>query len=1008
MNKKNGMTASAFDPAWVADPRVFEVNRLPAHADCNLRGAQGLSMEAGLDGVWKFHYAETEAQAPVDFYSPETDVRGWDDITVPGYIQMQGDGAYGTPHYVNTQYPWDGHEALKPPAIPQRYQPVGSYVRRFSVPAHWGKTVCVRFDGVETAFAVWCNGVFVGYSEDSFTPADFDLSAVVRCDSENVLAVRVYRFSSASWLEDQDFWRMSGIFRSVKLFTKASTHFADLHVQAKLDETLTHGVLEVHATLEGLCDGVVTLHAFGQTTKASSCNDLTICLPIDNPFLWSAEAPHLYPYSLTIEDETGTVVETAYGNAGFRRFVMQDGLMILNGKRIVFKGVNRHEWNWRSGRAISYEDMLCDVRLMKQNNINAVRTSHYPNRSEWYDLCDAYGIYLIDETNLETHGTWQRLGAVTGDAYTLPGDRPEWRDAVLDRANSMLQRDKNHPSVLIWSCGNESYGGKTLWEMSEFFRHADPTRLVHYEGIQNDRSYPDTSDMESQMYTPAAKIPEFLEQHPEKPFIMCEYMHAMGTSCGDMHAYTKLTDTHLRYQGGFIWDWVDQGILAKDPLGNDAVLYGGDFGDRPSDFEFVGNGLLYADRSPTPKLYEVKGCYADFEVQVTAREVAINNRSLFTDLSSYVLHVTIARDGKSLAQTQCSMSAAPGETACFTLPLSLAIPEIAGEYTITANVCTAKDTPWAQLGHCIAFGQYIEYCASQAIPCNQCLTLTIGDVNIGVQGADFSLLFTKNAQGNLISYRWKGKELLERPVMLNFWRAPTDNDAAARMQWAHLPFKTAGMYAKLTDVNASCDGTTAVLTATYAFAHGESASLCYTITGDGAVRAVMTWLGQDYDSVPEFGLQFALPADYRNVNYYGFGPGEAYADFTHGVRLGSFAYDAHTALEPYFNPQESGARMGVRKATVTRQDGAGLCVFGDALMVSALPYTPHEIENARHAYELPPKVKTIVRCAKGQLGIGGDDTWGAKPHAEYIMPLRHGDTFCVSFCGTDTPLETRL
>ena len=601
-----------FDPKWLTDPQVFQVNRLPAHASYMVRGADGAPLEQTLDGAWKFFYAQTPGASPQEFYRGGYDVSGWDEIAVPGYIQLQGGGKYGTPHYVNTQYPWDGHERLEPPAVPERYNPVGCYVRGFAVPQSWDGPVCVRFDGVETAFAVWCNGVFIGYSEDSFTPAEFDLTPAVHRDGENRLAVRVYRFSSASWLEDQDFWRMSGIFRSVALFTKAQTHLADLWVKPQLSEDLAAGTLRAELKLEGMCVGEATLTLDGKTVLAPVMGGHAVLeLPVERPRLWSAEAPELYTYEVTLTDAAGHLLETVRGKAGFRRFELRDGLMLLNGRRIVFKGVNRHEWNCRTGRAVTMEDMVSDVRAMKQNNINAVRTSHYPNRTEWYDLCDEYGLYVIDETNLETHGTWQRPD---GAESALPGDRPEWLGAVLDRANSMLQRDKNHASVLIWSCGNESFGGRDIYEMSRFFRETDPTRLVHYEGVFHDRRYPDTSDMESQMYTPAADVAAFLEKHPEKPFIMCEYMHAMGNSCGAMDRYTRMTDVIPQYQGGFIWDWVDQGIETDNCLGERCLACGGDFGDRPSDFEFVGNGLLFADRTPTPKLAQAKGCYQDFDI----------------------------------------------------------------------------------------------------------------------------------------------------------------------------------------------------------------------------------------------------------------------------------------------------------------------------------------------------------------------------------------------------------
>ena len=984
-----------FDPKWLTDPQVFQVNRLPAHASYMVRGADGAPLEQTLDGAWKFFYAQTPGGSPQEFYREGYDVSGWDEIAVPGYIQLQGGGKYGTPHYVNTQYPWDGHERLEPPAVPERYNPVGCYVRGFAVPQSWDGPVCVRFDGVETAFAVWCNGVFIGYSEDSFTPAEFDLTPAVHRDGENRLAVRVYRFSSASWLEDQDFWRMSGIFRSVALFTKAQTHLADLWVKPQLSEDLAAGTLRAELKLEGMCVGEATLTLDGKTVLAPVTGGHAVLeLPVERPRLWSAEAPELYTYEVTLTDAAGHLLETVRGKAGFRRFELRDGLMLLNGRRIVFKGVNRHEWNCRTGRAVTMEDMVSDVRTMKQNNINAVRTSHYPNRTEWYDLCDEYGLYVIDETNLETHGTWQRPD---GAESALPGDRPEWLGAVLDRANSMLQRDKNHASVLIWSCGNESFGGRDIYEMSRFFRETDPTRLVHYEGVFHDRRYPDTSEMESQMYTPAADVAAFLEKHPEKPFIMCEYMHAMGNSCGAMDRYTRMTDVIPQYQGGFIWDWVDQGIETDNCLGERCLACGGDFGDRPSDFEFVGNGLLFADRTPTPKLAQAKGCYQDFDILPDETGVTVKNKSLFTDTADYVLLVELTKNGARVKSGECSLQAVPGETARAELPF--AVPQAPGEYTVDASLCLRENARWAAKGHCVAFGQWHISRKAPEKPCTLPVTLVEGDCNIGVHGRDFSLLFTKNAQGSVISYRWKGRELLQRPIALNFWRAPTDNDTAAGMELAHLPFKTAGLYAKLRRAKAETDGTSVRIHAKYALPGGARANVTYTITGDGKVEAALKWKGKAVESVPEFGLMLTLPAEYRNVAYYGMGPGETYSDFTSGAHMGLFGFDAHTALQPYFNPQESGARTGVQAAAVTDAAGFGLCLAGNGFMLSALPYTPHEVENARRQYELPPKVKTVVRCAKGQLGVAGDNTWGAGPHAEYHVALEKGETFRFTFGG---------
>ncbi len=986
-----------FQPEWLTDPRVFAVNRLPAHASALVYDGAGAPMERSLDGAWKFFYAPTPAGIPPSFEREDFDVSGWDEISVPGYIQLQGGGKYGTPHYVNVQYPWDGHEALTPPAVPERYNPVGCYVRGFTVPQTWTGPVCVRFDGVETAFAVWCNGQFVGYSEDSFTPAEFDLTASVRREGANRLAVRVYRFSSASWLEDQDFWRMSGIFRSVSLFTKAASHLADVWVKPLVSDDLASGTLRVELTLEGALSGEAALTADGRTARAPVTGErMALELPFEAPRLWSAEAPARYEYSVTLYDAAGAALETVRGRAGFRRFELKDGLMLLNGARVVFKGVNRHEWNCRTGRAVTREDMLCDVLTMKRSNINAVRTSHYPNRTEWYDLCDEYGLYVIDETNLETHGAWARAGAeLPGDA--VPGDKPEWLGAVLDRANSMLQRDKNHPSVLFWSCGNESFGGRDIYEMSRFFRETDPSRLVHYEGVHLDRRYPDTSDVESQMYTPAAEVAQFIAAHPEKPFIMCEYMHAMGSSCGAMDKYTRMTDTVLQYQGGFVWDWIDQGLVRTDPLGGEYFAYGGDFGDRPSDFEFVGNGLLFADRAPTPKLAEVKACYQSFDLVPDETGVTVTNKTLFTDASAYELRLSLTRNGVCERTAICTVHAAPGETVRVELPFAL--PAAPGDFTVDASLCLRADTPWAKAGHCAAFGQYFLHRAEKEEPCPLPVTLVEGSENIGVWGRDFSLLFSRNKKFDLISYRWRGKELLERPVKINFWRAPTDNDTAAGMERDHFAFKTAGLYAALRGVKTRCDGKRAELHAKYALPDGRHVNLTYTVTGDGRVEAALKWKDKPVQSVPEFGLMLTLPAACRRVVYYGLGPGESYADFFHGVHMGLFTYDAHTALQPYFTPQESGARTGVRAAAVTDADGCGLWFSGDGIMFSALPWTPHELENARHAYELPPKTKTVVRCAKGQLGLGGDNTWGARPHPEYHLPLAKGETFRFCFGG---------
>src|SRR5699024_9330687 len=487
---------------------------------------------------------------------------------------------YGKPQYVNTMYPWDGIEYIQPPEIPVHDNAVGSYVKTFHVPGNMkDMPLYISFQGVESAFYVWLNGEFVGYSEDSFTPAEFELTPFVT-DGENKLAVEVYQRSTGSWLEDQDFWRFSGIFRDVYLYSKPAIHVYDMKVTSDLNNTYDKGMLDIQCMLDdtrrNLHLALLLEDADGEkvdTVEADATNGTaSLSLTVDRPHLWSAESPYLYKAFIQVYDETGALVEVIPQQVGFRTFEMKNGLMCLNGERIVFKGVNRHEFNCHHGRSVTKEDMLWDIKTLKQNNINAVRTSHYPNQTYWYELCDEYGVYVIDEMNIETHGTWWRNDTLDLE-NAIPGNKMEWQDIVMDRAKSMYERDKNHPSILIWSVGNESCGGEVLYNVSNYFREVDPSRLVHYEGVFNDRSFNDTSDMESRMYAKPAEIAAYLDEHTDKPFIVCEYMHAMGNSLGGMKKYTDLEDEYAHYQGGFIWDYIDQGILKKDEYGKDFIAY---------------------------------------------------------------------------------------------------------------------------------------------------------------------------------------------------------------------------------------------------------------------------------------------------------------------------------------------------------------------------------------------------------------------------------------------------
>ena len=600
---------------WLTDPTVFAVNRLDAHSDhicyrtAEEAAAGRTSLRQSLDGLWRFCWSPNPAARPAEFWRPDADLSAFGTIRVPGHIEMQG---YGELQYTNTLYPWDGRAELRPPEIDWDNAPVGSYVLDFTLDEGLrGQRVCVSFQGVEQAMYLWCNGVFVGYAEDSFTPSDFDLTDCLQ-EGTNRLCVEVHKRCSASWIEDQDFFRFSGIFRSVFLYAKPKVHLADLWLQTGLEEDNLTGTLTPRLKLEGRTAGAkVTLRLTDREGYALYEGPVTEdTLELQGVQPWSHQTPTLYHAELTLTDAEGAVQEVVPYDIGFRRFEMKDGVMCLNGERVVFNGVNRHEWNAEKGRAIGPEDMYAAMDVFRRNNINAVRTCHYPDQSLWYDLCDRNGIYMIDEANLESHGSWQKLGAVE-PSWNVPGSLPEWKDCVVDRARSMFERDKNHAAVLIWSCGNESYAGEDILAMSRFFHENDPGRLVHYEGVFHNRAFDAISDMESRMYAKPWEIREYLESKPAKPFILCEYMHDMGNSLGGMESYIRLAEEYPQYQGGFIWDYMDQALWHNDALGRRVLGYGGDFGERTTDYNFSGNGIVYADGAEKPAMQEVRYWYAD-------------------------------------------------------------------------------------------------------------------------------------------------------------------------------------------------------------------------------------------------------------------------------------------------------------------------------------------------------------------------------------------------------------
>ncbi len=623
------------DIKWLDQPEVFRVNQMPAHSDHKFYKSKSEcinnqnSLKQSLNGTWEFYYSENAKKRPEQFYQSDYDTSNFDEIQVPKHIELAG---YDKIHYINTMYPWEGHMFRRPAHSMSgwsgegefseaEYNPVGSYRKTFDLEEGFkGKRVYISFEGVEQAMYIWLNGNFIGYAEDSFTPSEFDLTPFIK-ENNNILAVEVHKRSTAAFLEDQDFFRFFGIFRDVTLYAKPEVHVEDMWVKPEVSLEDKKGKL----CLELKCSAVTefgelklmlrngTQVCIEEKVAMSKQMSLSYDLP-DKVILWENKNPYLYDLELEVYNKDGNLEEVIPYQIGFRKIEIKDKVMYLNGKRLIINGVNRHEWSAQNGRCICEKEEQWDIECIKRNHINAVRTCHYPDRMSWYYLCDTEGIYVMAETNLESHGSWQKMGAVE-PSWNVPGSFPAWEAVVLDRARTNFEMLKNHTSILFWSLGNESYAGEALKKMNQFLKQSDPARLVHYEGVFQNRAYEDDiSDMESRMYAAPEHVIEYLEQNPKKPFILCEYMHDMGNSLGGLKSYIRLLDQYEMYQGGFIWDFIDQALWVEDEVTKQKVLrYGGDFDDRPSDYEFSANGIVFADRTEKPAMQEVRYYYGLYE-----------------------------------------------------------------------------------------------------------------------------------------------------------------------------------------------------------------------------------------------------------------------------------------------------------------------------------------------------------------------------------------------------------
>ncbi len=958
-----------FSLDWLRDPQRFSYGEIPPHSDHDILPGNAYH-ETCLNGVWDFRWFESAGDLPEDFLS-DSFWSDHDSIRVPGHMELEG---FGQIQYVNTQYPWDGHEELTPPQLPTGYNPVGLYRRDFLLDASEAlQPVRIVFDGAESCVAVFINGRFMGYKEDGFTPGEFDITSAVHAGENRVVAL-VARFCTGSWLEDQDFFRFSGLFRNVRLRHLPALHLEDIHAVPEVSEDLTRGLLQVRVSVTGVGSGIVRFLLWDSTGELiGTCEDG--CFRVERPLLWSAETPHLYALNVQLIDSAGTIMEEARTLLGFRRFELKDGVMCLNGKRIVFHGVNRHEFHCDKGRALSDEDLEWDVRAMKGNNINAVRTSHYPNQSLMYRLCDRYGLYMVDEANLESHGTWMVMGLPAHEANALPGDREEWRQAVQHRIDAMFARDKNHPCVLFWSLGNESYGGLILRDMAERLRNLDGTRLIHYEGISWDRRYPETSDVESRMYAKPDEIRAYLADDPPKPFLHCEYAHAMGNSLGGLWEYMKLEDQYPKYQGGFIWDWIDQCVRKN------GLLLGGDAFRRPTDGVFSGNGLLFADRTPTPKLAEVRQLYAPIRFHFQQDGVEIENRHLFKGTAEYAFRWRLMQDGWTAWAEEFRRDIPPGERAFVPLPFH---QDESDQYECVWDIGAWEENQEIAYGQSRPFGHFRRDAGD--LPARS----VDGDCNVGFALGAARVLVSKES-GHLTSLALAGRDLLAKSLRPTFWRAPTNNDTGngSTLRWAQ--WKLASLYSRCEGVR--LEGHTALSSLVFPTVPERRCHVSYTGYENGILEVELLLNSHEAD-LPCLGMVLILPARYQFLHFYGNTQRESYADRHAVPRLGRVDSVVFEEYVPYLKPQECSNRTDLRELTLLDSQGYGLRIFSDeSFEASVLPYDSHELEQAAHQADLPTSQYTYVRLLKGQCGVGGDDSWGAPVHSQYHF---HGQRFCVN------------
>jgi beta-galactosidase len=1031
-SKYEGIPFTEKEPRDWENPEMFNQNSEDPHATLVSFPDEQSALAAiksnspdylTLDGLWKFNWVKSPDQRPFWFFKDDYDTRDWKDIEVPSNWQMKG---YDVPIYVNINYPFKKN----PPFIPHDFNPVGSYKRNFRVPAGWkDKEVFLHFGAVSSAFYVWVNEQLVGYSEDSKVPAEFNITKYLK-GGKNSVAVEVYRWSDGSYLEDQDFWRMSGIQRTVFLHARPKTYIADFFAVGDLENGYNDGLLKLDVSLKSsvannnelvivssLFEGSQMLFTESKDVRLNG-NKSVVSFSKKFPGIkkWSAESPDLYSLVISLKDKNGKTFECVSTKIGFRKVEIVNSQLLINGVAIYIKGTNMHEHNDVTGHVIDEATILKDIRMMKSNNINAVRTSHYPNQELWYEMCDKYGLYLVDEADIESHG-------IGYDKDVTLADKPEWTAAHLNRMQRMVERDKNHASVIIWSMGNEAGDGNNFLTGYKWIKGRDVTRPVQYERAEKETNTTERhTDIFCPMYARIGEIEAYAKNAKnDRPLILCEYAHAMGNSTGNLQDYWDVIEKYPKLQGGFIWDWVDQGILKTNELGEKYWAYGGDFGEEgiPSDGNFCLNGLVWPDRTAHPGLYEVNKVYqyVGFEpVDLSNGMVRIKNKYDFTNLSEFKFEWEVVSDGIALQSGKIPVpDIKPKAGLLVQIPVEKINPAPGAEYFLNIRVSRSDEWNYVPEDHVYASAQFKLPVERKQVFLKRddiaILQTNTSDKKLNVSGTDMKITFDL-VTGRLESFNYKGKELIKKAPEPDFWRPPTDNDYGYNMDKLSGVWKKAGERTIVTKANINQPELGKVIV-TFSYDIPDAAgkkiagyATSYTLYGssDVVIKNQFTKISDNIPEMPRMGMQMQLPAEFTNLKWLGRGPHENYADRKTSADVGLYESTVADQYTPYIRPQENGYKTDTRWLTLTDDNGTGLLVSGYPFICFAALNNIHDDfespgklsqyrKDAKtantHTVDVKPRDLVNLNIDLGQMGVGGDDSWGALIHPQYRFTGRN-------------------